>query len=389
MGKKQFNAALLSGIGDGCCTRHIHSILADRADVGEELGYCYPGYDWILARTHCSKRTIGRAIEELRERGHLIVQPRWFSGKLTNHYLVTTGLNDMEIKTTLVTVFGLSAEEAEEVVKKVRARQAGKRLDTDKKLELLEKQTGKMSKRNAKRGSFFGSKKTKCPTAPDILSDQIDNLSKPTDILSDQIDKMSGYPREDPREDPKEDPKTEREERPPSLSIFEKSENSHKEDQGQKSSNVSAKKETSANSKKRRKSARDANPTPPVPPPPPAPAGELDGFQQAVQAVCKKERVSRKDRKRIKDMWDTGASLEDLIAFQAWWAVEYAWASSPPHVSQIQQHMDQARAWFKQEGEQVAVNAPKNEYEYAAQAAVAPIPTAEKKRPKVFRSRSF
>lgn len=456
MGKKQYNQALLSGVGRTIATRFIHSVLADRASsqVGE-LGYCYPSYDWIAARIHCSLKTVERAIKDLQRCGHLIARSRWKNGNLTYDYLVVTGLSDDEIKVTLLERFRQSDDDADLIIKKVRARQTGKRLSSDKKL------------------SFFCLKKTECPKSPDILSKSMDKMSSQTDNLSEQMDRMSGYPREDSGVDSLVDPKAEREDTPP-LPPTEKKVNLNLQSDTQQQSTFKASKKTHMKKHTTEHAGvPQQDPTPPIAPPPPSPnrgddifmeivkaicqketltrrergvvrqmwsegrtvddmaafgqwwartgrgtpsphqikswlqnqsegraapdldeteLSEREAFQSQVMLICEKKRLSRRDRKTIKAMWDAGWRLQGILAFGAWWAVEYAWASKPPHVSQIYQHIADAVEWQQTGGR--LIQGPANEYEYASastpQVASAPqvaSPTAAK--PKTFRSRSF
>lgn len=451
MAKKQYNQALLSGVGRTIATRFIHSVLADRASsqVGE-LGYCYPSYSWIAARIHCCEKTVERAIKNLQRCGHLIARSKWKNGNLTYDYLVVTGLSDDEVRVTLVTKFGQSADDADLIIKKVRARQAGKRLSSDKKL------------------SFFCLKKTNCPKSPDILSSQTDILSSQTDNLSLHVDKMSGYPRDDSGVDSLVDPKAEREEAPP-LPPTEKKVNRGLQNDTQKQSTFTAnkKKHMKKNTTEHTQTPQQ-DPTPPIAPRPPSPNGcdqllmevvkgicqkerltrrergvvrqmwsegrtvddlaafgqwwaktkkgkpsphqikswlqnqslsgtnpdngvtnpessEKEAFQDQVMLICEKKRLSRRDRKTIKAMWEAGWRRKDLEAFKGWWSVEYSWASKPPHVSQIDHHIADAVEWEQAGGQ--SAKGPANEYEYASAAATTVSKKQEDDKP--IRSRSF
>ena len=86
-------------------------------------------------------------------------------------------------------------------------------------------------------------------------------------------------------------------------------------------------------------------------------------------------------------MWDDGWTRKDLEAFKGWWSVEYAWASKPPHVSQIDQNIADAVEWQQAGGQ--SASGPANEYEYASAAAATEPEKPENDRPKVFRSRKW
>ena len=127
MGNRQVNAVLKSSAGVTMGARFTLVVLADRASQEiPTIGYCYPSYNWIAERVRCSKKTIERAIKLLQKEGHLIVRTKHEGGTLSHHYLITTGLSDEEIESTLVSQFEQTEEEAQAIVKEVRKRQARK-----------------------------------------------------------------------------------------------------------------------------------------------------------------------------------------------------------------------------------------------------------------------
>ncbi len=91
------------------------------ADNADDDGFCWPSLDYIAAKCRLSQRTVIRSIETLEKSGDLWVEHNRRRG---NRYLVTPGLSDDEVQTTLCKKFGLALGDAMLALANIRKAQA-------------------------------------------------------------------------------------------------------------------------------------------------------------------------------------------------------------------------------------------------------------------------
>lgn len=84
------------------------------ADLADDDGFCWPGYELLTDMTGVSERQAFRIVANLQTAGELIIWKQQGQGGgrgYTNIYLVTTGLTDQEIKEIVERRFELTGDE--------------------------------------------------------------------------------------------------------------------------------------------------------------------------------------------------------------------------------------------------------------------------------------